>query len=252
MNKTTLLATSLMLMAAPAFGQTSATELAKKRDASIDRGFIVSHAETLNEGEVALNSYELFLAGISYGITDDVEITFTTLLPIVKEMPIVLSPQAKWAFFRTDNQVLTAKLNFNYATLPNEPGGGGSISGGISHDLYFDDEGRYAMFTGLDVGGVFGHVESDVQMFDGAFFIANLGFSAQVNDYLKVMVEGILPAGYAEKQFEVAEVVNVTYGVRFFGETLAADLGFIRPLGKGMGDSSLAMGLPYVAFTASL
>ena len=81
---------------------------------------------------------------------------------------------------------------------------------------------------------------------------ANLGFSAQVSDFLKVMVEGILPAVYAAGEFQVAETVNFTYGLRFFGDDLAADLGFIRPLGEGMGDAGLAMGLPYVAFTARI
>ena len=252
MKQALLLALPLMMLTVPAFGQSSAVATAKSRDASIDRGFLVSHAETLGEGQVALNSYELVLAGISYGITDDVELTVTTLLPIVDQMPVVISPQLKWAFLRTDNQVLTAKFNVNYANILGEDISGGTISGGLSHDFYFDNEGRYAMFSGIDVGGVFGEVDSGWQMGEGMFMAANLGFSAQVSDFLKVMVEGILPAVYAAGEFQVAETVNFTYGLRFFGDDLAADLGFIRPLGEGMGDAGLAMGLPYVAFTARI
>ena len=81
---------------------------------------------------------------------------------------------------------------------------------------------------------------------------ANLGFSAQVTDYMKVMGETILPAVYTDGKLEVSEIVNFTYGLRFFGDDLAADLGFIRPLGKDAGDLDLVMGVPYVAFTARI
>lgn len=253
MKKQLLLTLALMMVNAPAFAQSGAAALAKKRDASIDRGFIMSHAETLAEGELTLNSYELFLAGMSYGVTDNLELTLTTLLPIIKEMPIVLAPQVKWVFLRTDQQVMSAKLNVTFATMTNGgSGSGGTISGGLSHDFYFDREGRYAMFSGLDIGGVFGSVDSEWKMGEGLIMAANLGFSAQVADFMKVMVEAVVPAIYADKQFEVSDVVNFTYGMRFFGEDLAVDLGFIRPLGEDMADLGLLMGLPYVAFTARL
>jgi hypothetical protein len=254
MKKALLFALPMLMLTVPAFAQTSAVSTSKSRDASIDRGFLVSHAETLGEGQVALNSYELVLAGVSYGITDDVQITLTTLLPIVEQMPVVLSPQVKWALLRTDNQILTAKFNVNYATSTNSDDNisGGTISGGLSHDLYFDNEGRYAMFSGIDIGGVFGKVDSSWQMGEGMIMAANLGFSAQVSDFLKVMVEGVVPAYYADDTIQVSEVVNMTYGLRFFGDDLAADLGFIRPFGKDVDDMGLVMGLPYVAFTARI
>jgi hypothetical protein len=253
MKKQLLLALALMMVNAPALAQSDAVSLAKQRDASIDRGFIMSHAETLNEGELTLNSYELFLAGMSYGVTDNLELTLTTLLPIIKDMPIVLAPQVKWVFLRGDQQVMSAKLNVTFATMTNgDSGSGGTISGGLSHDFYFDREGRYAMFSGLDIGGVFGNVDEEWKMGKGLIMAANLGFSAQVADFMKVMVEGVVPAIYADNQFEVSDVVNFTYGMRFFGEDLAVDLGFIRPLGGEMADSGLLMGLPYVAFTARL
>ena len=108
------------------------------------------------------------------------------------------------------------------------------------------------MFSGLDIGGVFGNVDQGWEIGDGLIMAANLGFSAQVADFMKVMVEGVVPAIYANERFEMSDVVNFTYGMRFFGEDLAVDLGFIRPLGGEMADSGLLMGLPYVAFTARL
>jgi len=252
MKKFFTIATALVMFSVPSFAQSGAVSMAKHRDASIDRGFIVPHAETLSEGELTLNSYELFLAGISYGVTDNFEITMSTLLPVVKNMPIVLAPQMKWVFARTDQQVFGARVNLTYATMLDSDAGGGTISGGLSHDLYFDTQGRYAMHSGIDVGGVFGTVNEDWQMGEGVIIAANLGFSAQVSDYMKVMVEGVVPAIYANNEFHLSEVVNVTYGTRFFSDGLAVDLGFIRPLGEGMDDSDLVMGLPYVAFTARL
>lgn len=252
MKRILTLACCMMMLTSTAHAQFDAVSLAKKRDASIDRGFLVPHAETLHEGELTLNSYELFFIGMSYGITDNIEASLTTLLPVFSNLPVAVAPQLKWALYRSDQQVLSARLNMTYLSDHENDASGGTFAGGISHDLYFDEQGRYAMHTGLDAGGVFGKVDEDWKMGDGAFFIMNVGLSAQVADYMKVMVEAAVPAIYADDQFEMSDIVNVTYGMRFFGDDLAADLGFLRPVGEDMSDSGLAMGFPYVAFTARL
>ena len=64
----------------------SPTALARGRDASIDRGFLTAHAETIGEGQWAFNAYELIFIGLTYGFTDDIQASISTLLPIVEDI----------------------------------------------------------------------------------------------------------------------------------------------------------------------
>ena len=227
-----------------------AAEKARFRDASIDRGFIFSRAETLPEGKVALNSYELLGIGVSYGVTNDVEVSFISLLPIVADMPLVASPSVKWAFQRTEQQVLSAKLSLNYIT--SDGSGAGNLSAGVYLDHYFDTEGRYSLHLGAEFGGVFGNFSGDVDFAEGMLILFDVGFSAQVSDGIKLMIEALIPAVYTGSNgFQVPEFLNVTYGVRWFGEDLSVDLGFLRPVASGVSDV-LVMGIPYVAFSGRL
>jgi hypothetical protein len=223
---------------------------ARMRDASIDRGFIVSHAETLPEGMWALNSYELVGIGLSYGITEDVEVSIISLVPIVAGMPLVAAPSVKWAFHRTEDQVLSAKLGLNYIGISDV--GGGTFSAGLYHDFFFDPDGFYSMHLGVEVGGFFGQLDGSVGTADGAFLLFDLGFSAQLSDSIKLMAEFLLPAATNGEEFAVSPIMNVTYGIRWFGEGLSVDLGFLRPFGdEDLGDV-LIMGVPYVAFSGRI
>jgi hypothetical protein len=87
------------------------TLVARHRDASIDRGFTTGHAETIGKGKWAFNSYELFLAGLTYGLTDDLQLSFTTLLPITSDVPLLIGLSPKLVVHRSDRVVAAIRGN---------------------------------------------------------------------------------------------------------------------------------------------
>jgi hypothetical protein len=58
-------------------------------DPNIDRGFLLPTAMTQPQGTLTYNNYELILHGVSYGLTDRVQLTATVLSPITRDMPLL-------------------------------------------------------------------------------------------------------------------------------------------------------------------
>lgn len=240
--------------AAPTVEDESPVARNRKEDASVDRGFFNSHAETLRQGDIAVNSYELLLLGVSGGVTDKLELSLTTLLPIVSEMPTMLLLQGKYAFLRDEKTTVSVRGNFSYfknnADCDGECDASLMLFGGaVAVDRFLDDAGRFALHGALQVQGAVGSYEGDVSMADGALIAIEGGATARVTRRFKLLVDLLLPAAYSNGDFEVADAALFTYGMRFHGEELAADLGFIRPIGD-VDTGSLVMGFPWVAFTA--
>ncbi|TNF25777.1 MAG: hypothetical protein EP329_22490 [Deltaproteobacteria bacterium] len=254
----TVLALALLFAAPPALADVpppasgpSAAERARDRDASVDRGFLMAHAETLGEGRWSINSYELFLLGVTYGFSDDFQASFTTSLPIVEDMPLLLSFAGKWAFFRSPTTVMAARAMIAWVT---DTGGGddtiGAFTGAVFVDHYLDADGLFALHGGLTVGGAFGAGFSTggVQVVDGAILAVELGVTLGLGDSAKIYIEGQLPGFTDGEDLAFAKVVFVNYGVRFTGRTISGDVGFMRPVGDV--DDPFVLGWPFVALSA--
>lgn len=228
----------------------TALEAARDRDASIDRGFLSTHADTIGKGNWAINSYELFLLGISYAPTDDLEIALTTSLPIADGMPFVGSLAPKYVFYRTADTAIAVRGIVWYGTVLGESSSIGSFSVGLHLDQYLDHAGRFGLHAALSGGTAFGpgFDSSDLQLASGALFQLDLGFTAGVANVAKLLVEAQIFAAKTSDEFRVAPIVLLNYGIRFHGKGLAADLGFVRPIGDV--ESGLILGLPFVAFSA--
>ncbi len=245
---------------AKADGETGATDDTtvsrnRKEDASADRGFFNSHAETLRQGDIAVNSYELLFLGVSGGITDSLELSLTSLLPVVSEMPTVLLFQGKYAFFRNDRTTISARGNFSYFGETVDTGEGNHTAhallfgAGVAIDHFVDEGGKFALHAALAAQGVSGDVDGDLSLGSGALISMEAGLTGRVSKRLKLLVDVLLPAAYSHSKLSIAEAALFTYGVRFHGEDLAADLGFMRPIGN-VDTGSLVMGIPWVAFSA--
>lgn len=227
----------------------TAAELAQDRDASIDRGFLTAHADTIGAGNWAINSYELFFLGVSYAPTEDFEIALSTALPVAEGFPIFLSLAPKYVFYRAPDTVVAVRGTFWYGSVVGEDDSIGAFNVGVLLDQYLDHDGRFALHASLSAGSVFGVFDSDdFELADGALFQLDLGITLGVAQVAKLLVEAQIFAASTKDGFEVAPVVLLNYGIRFHGKTLAADLGFIRPIGDV--DSGLILGLPFVAFSA--
>ena len=227
-------------------------EGARARDASIDRGLLTSHAETLGEGLWSINSYELFMLGVTYGITDDVQVNVTTSLPVVEDMPLWLILSGKAVLYRDPMTVVAARAHFMYMTSLSDSDDDaiGVFGAALLVDRYLDGRGRFAVHAGLGVHGAFGvgFDGAGVSVGHGAAFTLEGGFSLGLSRNVKLLVELQVPAASNGHDFEFAPFSLLNYGVRFHGGELAADLGFARPLGTD--DDPFVLGFPFVAFSA--
>lgn len=228
-----------------------AVDLARERDASVDRGFLMTHAETIGEDRWTINSYELFLLGLTYGVSDRFQLSFTTSLPVVADFPLLLSLAGKWAFYRDRNTVMAARVLIAWATqLSGGDESVGVFMGSFFVDNYLDDAGRFALHGGITIGGAFGtgFDSGGITVADGALLGLELGVTLGVAEIVKLYIEAEIPAATSHGEFEFAPVVLLNYGVRFHSGTIAGDIGFIRPVGDT--DSDFILGFPFVAFSA--
>lgn len=245
----TLIATLSLTAPALAEDGTDATpaELAQQHDAAVDRGFLTAHAETIGKGQWAINAYDLVFLGLTYGFTDDIQVSLSTLLPITTEIPLVLALQPKFVLMRSDDTVVSLRTPLAIANSDGETLG--VLGAGVLLDQYLDRDGRFALHAGLLVAGAFGDFSSsDFEIAEGALFELDLGASLAVASILKIIIEVQLAAGVTKDGFELADGALVNYGVRFFSGGIAGDLGFTYPVGVDVDE--LVLGIPYLAFSA--
>jgi|GEM_PF-1437929 len=226
---------------------------AQHRDASIDRGIGSGHAETIGKNNWTVNSYELFLIGVTYGFTEDFQLSLTTMLPVFESTPFILALAPKYVVSRSDSVVVALRSNIWFGTDIGRGNGLGLISVGPAVDVYFDDAGRFAFHGALSIGGVFGDGfnsgSGGFGFADGALIGLDVGFSLGLSRAFKLIIEGQFFSGYGSRGFRVAEMALVNYGVRFHNDTLAVDLAFIRPIGD-FDVGGLVMGIPFVSFSS--
>ncbi len=231
---------------------------AQKHDAAIDRGLLGSHAEVLGENRISLNVYELLFVGVSYGLTDDFQLTMTSVLN--EEYGFI--GHAKYVFHRSGPSVFSVSGR-GAAFDPTPFGTAGSIEGfagaGFLCDHILDSRGRFSvyleaaadLFLGID------------QTFEATL---TLGASRNIEEHLKLLVEVRIPATINDGAFAAAEVINVTYGFRLHWDYFAFDLSFIRTtfnedlsednrrlLGPALDVAdSFPLGIPWLTFNARL
>ena len=227
----------------------SASAAARSRDASIDRGLVVSHAETLPEGQATFNDYELFLVGMSYGVTDRLQLGFTPMPPLFKDIPLVGITQGKYAFLRGDNMVVSGQVNLNVIKDFDSDGTGGSFGGGVATDVYLDAAGREVLHASVNGQWTWGGAGGDPNVIDGFVMTASAGYSGLAGEHVKFIAEAVVLGVVNDDGLEMADAMLFNYGVRFFSDTLAADLAFMKPLLDDSGNSPFLMGLPLVTFS---
>lgn len=242
---------------------TAALDDRRQQDASVDRNILAPTAEGQPEGTWSFNDYEVLMAGLSYGATESLQLSATTLLPITTDIPFVLLAAGKLQLVRKERLIFSLMPNVNVLHDTEEsPGGPGEEAQDDSYwvgtfgavallDYLLDADGRYVATFGANAYGVFvsGAGESDIA--DGVGFWLYSGIAAAVSSHVKLMGELVLPAAYSNGDFEfVEEALLFSYGIRFYGNELAADLSFLRPIHPDVDTGPLLMGVPYVTFTA--
>jgi hypothetical protein len=239
----------IFMLPALAWGE-SPVELHKAADPSVDRNVLLPTAETVKAGDFAFSDYEIMLVGGTYGVTDDLQLTVTTLLPITSDIPLFLIGSAKYRLFSGDHLVFSVQPSVIYTSF--EGNRGGLFGFQLLADLVLDSEGRIVLHFAEGNQWVFGGASGgDIDVAGGVALFAGAGLSARLGQHVKILAEVTVPGAYSKDtdKFELVDKATLfNYGVRFFGEMVAVDLTFIKPIGTDSG--KLWMGVPYVSFSA--
>lgn len=234
---------------------------ARAANAGGDHGFLTSHAETLPAGTFSLNIYELLIYGFSAGLTDRLQLSLSITPPFGRP-PEGVSLQARYVVHRSERTVVAVRLtNLDFSSWDYKGYGGGfyTLGPGVAVDRFVGDSGRFSVHTGLSLhtGPIVGNsaaVEDAAEESTTAEWAGLLWFEAGVTfratDWLDLMVEGMGAATMTnDSGFRALPYALVNYGVRFFGDFVAADVALMRPLGD-LELGWLVMGLPYLGLSA--
>ncbi len=214
-------------------------------DPNIDRGFILPTAMTQPKGSLTYNNYELVFHGLTYGITDDLQISGTVLAPLTKDFPFIGFGSLKGRLVRAERFHLSLLGSVTYAT---------GISGSDDDNFYTLGAGGFASFClNSDCSSLL-NAQLSYQLADasGAPSVAHLfvyGGSAviRLSKHVKLLGEVTSAGGGVDGEFESLDAALFSYGVRFHSGSIAGDVGFIKPVFDS--DDELLFGIPFINFS---
>jgi hypothetical protein len=226
-----------------------ADAVATSADPNLDRGFVLPTAMTQPAGSITYNNYELLLHGVTYGVTDDVQLSATVLAPIVKDMPLIGLAAIKARLYRGQRLHLALQGSIGGASIPSHSendragssndgillgGLGGLASVCLRQDCssLLSASATYEFATGSgDHGGALVYGVSAVH---------------RVGPHVKLLAE--LASAGTTQSFDAEHSALLSYGVRFYGNNIASDIGFIKPIGADIG-GPFVVGLPFASIS---
>jgi len=225
-----------------ATAQASPLEARAAYDPVITRGLILPTAETLEKGEFTLSSIELLLFNFNYGITDKVDASVTSLLPVLPESPFLASLSTKIKMLEKDRWNLSLQPNSLFIFDQGQAGGTAGVQ--VLSDFVLDAEGRYSLTGTLSTTTLLlANAGDEYYTGDGFFFYTGVAFQGLVYKKLKLMSEIIVPALFEEGDFSVEKDFTIANaGIRVLTDNFTFDLSVIRPFFGGAF-------LPYLAVT---
>ena len=183
----------------------------RRADPNRTRLFFASTGRALERGQVTVGVFEVLIPFVQVGLTDRISVGGGT--------PLIFGFSDNWnrPFWVTPKvQVLSreqAQVAVGAFHVFDTDGNGGGIAYGVG--TFGTDAGAMTVGAGVTYTG-----------FDGEGALLMLGGERQVRRNIKLISENYLWTGGGGV---------LSLGVRFFGERLAADLGFALPLGSGNG-----------------
>jgi hypothetical protein len=210
-------------------------------DVNSDRAWFTPTALTQPKGSWSFHDQELFVVGMTYGITDTFQLSASTLVPVVSDMPLFLWVSGKAQIARSGNLRLALHgLVFHGS----EDGDGATVGNlGAAASLCFD-AGCHSLINGY-ASAAFGISEGDTEvpvLFGGAIIARVARRVKLVGEIDTAMVMGD----------EFVDGYLGWYGVRFTSGEIGADVGFVKPFGGELEDDDndeLPLGLPWLNFT---
>jgi|GEM_PF-3536114 len=244
-------APAVVLVAAMALSSGARGADWRSTDAAVDHRLTVPTAQTLPAGDVALNSYDLFLGlGVSVGATDWLEASATVALPLTG-----LVVAAKGRLVATD--YVTAALQASFGWFPSDGFDSHDLLvGGVALADFHTGNGEVSFSVGAGVLGVFQKHRRDPAWSEdelSPFVVVTAGPTLRVDRNVAFLIEveggwslgdpgydGIFGRGFDSMTFNL--------GLRFHNETVALDLGLLRPFALDWNDP-WALGFPYAGIS---
>ena len=214
-------------------------------DPAATRGLLLPTAQTLKKGQFTLSSVEILFFNANWGVTDNVNLSFTSLLPI---MPVGFGGFLSARIKLLDSEKWTVSLEPSTLIATGDDALGGTIGLQLITDYAVDPSGRFILTGALNTQGLYGvsDVSSDIALADGALGIAGLGMQFLAADNLKLMGEFMIPVAVTEDGVTIEPAYTVAnFGLRFISKQWAYDLSFIRPMELSGG----FWGFPYFVAT---
>jgi hypothetical protein len=216
-------------------------------DVNLDRGFLLPTAMTQPAGSLTYNNYELLLHGITYGVTDHVQASATVLSPIFQGMPFFGIVAVKAAVLERGrfHLALQGDGGLVHAFDVTSSGSGYLVGGGALTSFCLRNDcssllSASASYNYILAGGG-GHAHSVVY---GGSIVHRVG------THVKLLGEVTSAfGGTSLTDTQNTDGVLAGYGLRLFGSTIAADIGFLKPVSSSGGSGGFLMGLPFANFS---
>jgi len=224
------------------------TESLRNDDAHADHIVLGPTAFTAPRGTVYLSDYELLVVQGGVAITDELQVTLTTLLPVIESQPFFADLSAKYAFLKTPR--------FHMAGIASILGiGDGDSSerfalgratlvatGCITENCYVAASASAMLWLSPDLERV-------------VPVTFNVGITARLVGVFSLLAEANFLAAFGD--LSGARSVDVFergalfgYGARFSSGNFGFDLTFVKPVISGdSGGDFFVIGVPWLAFT---
>jgi hypothetical protein len=241
------------------------TDRGVMEDANSGRSWLMPTALTAPAGTWSFSDYELLVVGVGYSITDTIDVSLGTLIPIAKDQPLVGILTGKAQLAKTGSLRFAAHVMFGFNTGANNTTAGGvGTAGGVATlclDLACHSHASGYVGVGFATSG-----QNAVPLAFAGSIVGRLGRHVKLVGELDSAA--LLGSAYGGT---FADGIALWYGLRFTSRNIGVDIGFLEPITKtstttidpvtgmttttsaswqvGFGSGALPIGLPFVSFT---
>lgn len=210
-----------------------------ENDPNMDSAWLAPTGLTMPKGKWAFHDQELFLVGLSYGVTDRLQLSATTLVPITSDQGLLLITSAKGQVVKQGRVRLAVHGALTHVSDDGSSGNAVTVGGAFSYCLDKPCNSAINLYAGT--GFALDDGDSELPLLMSASVIKKLGKRVK---FVGEVDTGMIVGG------DRADAYLGWYGLRFHNKNMAADIGFVKPFGSDLGDTDVfPIGLPWVKFT---
>ncbi len=218
----------------------------RRDDAHADHVILGPTAFTAPRGSVYFSDSELFVVQGGVAVTDELQLTLTTLLPLIEGQPFFADLSAKYAFLKTPRfhmAGIASLLLVSDGDIDERFGLGRATvvaTGCITENCYVAASASAMLWLSPDLARV-------------VPVTLNVGLTARLVGVFSLLAEanflaaiGDLSGARSVDVFERGALFG--YGMRFSSANFGFDLTFVKPVISGS-DDIFVLGLPWLSFT---